>query len=362
MFQTWQASRFSTRRGYVLLLWYMSATRTERTTCSRVASVAVWRRGKSKFIRRSRGKEVITMLKERLEMMRKQYAYKCADGVASITIGKEVVEKSADDLKEAAAKVAPTWRTVYLPDAIGSAEVITWVNARADEVATRAKVGDMADKIGRAFEKRSGVLRDAAELDLLVLLYACTDGINAQYIKTAAEAEEVANTYDAKIISVVAFAKYKGVPCPFKSEALFDAFTRIGAKQSDQLKLLRTLHKWSASGWTAESRCAAIVADCNTSDVRLMREVANNGFKLQRDGRMEIATRKAAAMSWQFNAYLLNRIQHFAADTERMNKVRAAWEADAIAAELPELEKPEKKPGKTVVKKSESIPETLPKK
>ena len=188
-------------------------------------------------------------------------------------------------------------------------------------------------------------------LNPLVLLYACTDGLNAQCIKTAAEAEKVANTYDAKIISVVAFAKYKGVPCPFKSEALFEAFTSVGAKQSEQLKLLRTLHKWSASGWTAESRCAAIVADCNTSDVRLMREVANNGFKLQKDGRMEIATRKAAAMSWQFNAYLLNRIQHFTADTERMNKVRAAWEADAIAAELPELEKPEKKSGKTIVKK-----------
>lgn len=302
------------------------------------------------------------MLKERLDLMRKQYAYTCADGKVSITIGENKVEKAVDDLKDAAAKVAPTWRTVFLPDAIGRAETIAWANARADEVATRAKITDVADKISRAFEKSAGVLRDAAELDLLVLLYACTDGLNAQYIKTAAEAEEVANTYDAKIISVVAFAKYKGVPCPFKSEALFEAFTRVGAKQSEQLKLLRTLHKWSASGWTAESRCAAIVADCNTSDVRLMREVANNGFKLQKDGRMEIATRKAAAMSWQFNAYLLNRIQHFTADTERMNKVRAAWEADAIAAELPELEKPEKKSGKTVVKKSESIPETLPKK
>lgn len=300
------------------------------------------------------------MLKERLGLMRKQYAYTCADGKVSITIGKNKVEKAVDDLKDAAAKVAPTWRTVFLPDAIGSAETIAWTNARAGELATRAKITDAADKIGRAFEKSAGILRDAAELDLLVLLYACTDGLNAQYIKTAAEAEEVANAYDRKIISVVAFAKYKGVPCPFKSEALFDAFTRVGAKQSEQLKLLRTLHKWSASGWTAESRCAAIVADCNASDVRLMREVSNNGFKLQKDGRMEIATRKAAAMSWQFNAYLLNRIQHFTADTERMDKVRAAWEADAIADDLPE-KKPEK-PGKTVVTKSESIPETLPQK
>lgn len=336
------------------------------------------------------------MLKERLDLMRKQYAYKCADGKVSITIGKETIEKPADDLKEAAAKVAPMWRTVFIPQdviapiptaeldavrakladvsdaerekAVDEAMALhgfkghTWINDRANELATRAKVGDLLDKITRSLEKKTGILRNSAESDLLVALYACTDGESAERVKTAAEAEEVANAYDRKIVSVVAFAKYKGVPCPFKSEALFDAFTRVGAKQSEQLKLLRTLHKWSASGWTAESRCAAIVADCNTSDVRLMREVANNGFKLQKDGRMEIATRKAAAMSWQFNAYLLNRIQHFTADTERMNKVRAAWEADAIAAELPELEKPEKKSGKTIVKKSESIPETLPKK
>ena len=62
--------------------------------------------GKIKIYPAQPGKEVIFMLKERLDLMRTQYAYTCADGKVSITIGKNKVEKAVDDLKDAAAKIS----------------------------------------------------------------------------------------------------------------------------------------------------------------------------------------------------------------------------------------------------------------